>query len=128
MGKSNAQRQREWRERQKNLNVEEYRKKELDRVNAYKKRQNQTTFKAKHREATARWRESQREKEKESNPSLAQSPMIVDVSLMSKQSLGKAMKKVKNALPQSPRRKKVVVRALAASLDPIQQKRKTSHR
>ena len=55
--------------------------------------------------------------------------MIVNVSLMSKQYLGKAMKKVKNALPQSPRRKKVVVRALAASLDLIQQKKKkTSHR
>ena len=88
---------------------------------------NQTTFKAKHREATARWRESKREKEKESNSSLVQSPMIVDVSLMSKQRLGKAMKKVKNALPQSPRRKKVVVRVLVASLDLIQQKRKTSH-
>ena len=35
MGKSNAQQQREWRERQKNLNLEEYRKKELDRINAY---------------------------------------------------------------------------------------------
>ena len=56
--------------------------------------------------------------------------MIVNVSLMSKQYLGKAMKKVKNALPQSPRRKKVVVRALAASLDLIQRKKKkkTSHR
>ena len=62
MGKSNAQQQREWRERQKNLNLEEYRKKELDRINAYKKRQNQTTFKAKHREATAHWQESKREK------------------------------------------------------------------
>ena len=37
------------------------------------------------------------------------------------------MKKVKNALPRSPQRKKVVVRALAASLDLIEQKRKTSH-
>ena len=127
MGKSNAQCQGECRERQKNLNLEEYRKNELDRVNANKKRQNQTTFKAKHREATARWQESKRKKEKESNPSLVQSPMIVDLSLMSKQSLGKAMRKVKNALLQSPRRKKVVVRALAASLDLIQQKRKTSH-
>ena len=53
--------------------------------------------------------------------------MIVNVSLMSKQYLGKAMKKVKNALPQSPRRKKVVVRALAASLDLIQQKKKKRH-
>ena len=52
--------------------------------------------------------------------------MIVDVSFMSNQRLGKAMKKVKNALPQSPRRKKVVVRVLVASLDLIQQKRKTS--
>ena len=53
-------------------------------------------------EKQLRWRESKREKEKESNPALAQSPMIVNVLLMSKQSLGKAMNKVKNALPQSP--------------------------
>ena len=124
MGKSNAQWQREWSERQKNLNLEEYQKKELHRVNASDKRQSQTTFRAKDREATARWRESKREKKKEKNHSLAQRPMIVNVSLMSKQYLGKAMKKVKNALPQSPRRKKVVVRALAASLDLIQQKKK----
>ena len=75
-------------------------------------------------EKQLRWRESKREKEKESNPALAQSPMIVNVLLMSKQSLGKAMNKVKNALPQSPRRKKVVVRALATSLNLIQQKKK----
>ena len=105
MGKSNAQRQRDWSERQKNLNLEKYRKKELDRVNSSDKRQSQTTFTAKHREATARWRENKRKKEKEKNPSLAQRPMIVNVLLMSKQYLGKAMKKVKNALPQSPRRK-----------------------
>ena len=54
--------------------------------------------------------------------------MIVDDSLMSKQSLGKTMKNVKNALPQSPWRKKVVVRVLATSLDLIQQKGKASHR
>ena len=64
MGKSNAQWQREWSERQKNLNLEEYRKKELHRVNASDKRQSQTTFRAKDREATARWRESKREKKK----------------------------------------------------------------
>ena len=75
-------------------------------------------------EKQLRWRESKREKEKESNPALAQSPMIVNVLLMSKQSLGKAMNKVKNALPQSPRRKKVVVRALATSLNLIPQKKK----
>ena len=74
-------------------------------------------------EKQLRWRESKREKEKESNPALAQNPMIVNVLLMSKQSLGKAMNKVKNALPQSPRRKKVVVRALATSLNLIQQKK-----
>ena len=73
-------------------------------------------------EKQLRWRESKREKEKESNAALAQSPMIVNVLLMSKQSLGKAMNKVKNALPQSPRRK-VVVRALATSLNLIQQKK-----
>ena len=54
--------------------------------------------------------------------------MIVDDSLMSKQSLGKTMKNVKNALPQGPWRKKVVVRVLATSLDLIQQKGKASHR
>ena len=42
--------------------------------------------------------------------------------------LGKARKKVKNALPQNPQRKKIVETALAASLDLTQQKRKISHR
>ena len=46
MGKSNAQQQREWRERQKNLNLEEYRKKELDRINAYKTKSNNIQSKA----------------------------------------------------------------------------------
>ena len=43
-------------------------KKELDRVNGCKKRKNQTTFKAKHREATACWRESKKEKRKKVIP------------------------------------------------------------
>ena len=57
---------------QKNLNLKEYWKKELDR-NAHKKRQNQTIFKPKHREATACWQESIREKEKGINPYRAKS-------------------------------------------------------
>lgn len=112
MGKSNAQRQREWRERQKMFNLEEYRKKELDRVNNYKRKQNEKSFKAKHRLATNRWRENKRAMESEQNP-----PLQSDVSAMSRQSLGKAMKKVRNALPKSPRKSKAVVRALATSLD-----------
>ena len=126
MGKSNAQRQREWRERQKNFNLEEYRRKELDRVNAYKKKQNEKTFKAKHRQATSRWRENKRQLERENNPELENNPMVVDVSFMSRQSLGKAMKKVKNSLPKSPRKKKAVVQALATSMNLMQQKRQTS--
>ena len=47
-------------ERQKKNNLEAYRKKELDRVNAYKKKQNQSIFHAKHRDATHRWREGKK--------------------------------------------------------------------
>ena len=58
MGKSNAQRQKEWRERQHMFNCEEYRKKEIKRVNACKVKQNSATFKSKHRETTRKWREN----------------------------------------------------------------------
>ena len=59
MAKANVQRQKEWRERQKN-NLEEYQKKELDQLNAYKRKQNKIEFHAKHRDATHRWREGKR--------------------------------------------------------------------
>ena len=52
MGKTNAQRQNKWRARQKKNNLEGFCKKELDCINAYKKKQNQSTFCAKHRDAT----------------------------------------------------------------------------
>ena len=58
MAKANVQRQKEWRERQNNL--EEFQKKELDRLNAYNRKQNKTEFHAKHRDATHRWREGKR--------------------------------------------------------------------
>ena len=48
MGKSNAQRQREWHERQKMFNCQEYRKKEIEIVNAYKVKQNPANLKKKH--------------------------------------------------------------------------------
>ena len=51
IAKTNAQRQKEWRERQKKNNLEEYWKKELDQVNAYKRKQNKTEFHVEHRDA-----------------------------------------------------------------------------
>ena len=39
MAKTNAQRQKKWREKQKKNNLEEHQKKEFDRVNAYKRKQ-----------------------------------------------------------------------------------------
>ena len=57
---------KEWRERQKNLNFEEYQKKELysSLLNAHKKRQNQTALKAKHGEATTLARKQKRKRER----------------------------------------------------------------
>ena len=60
MVKSSEQRQQEWRERQKRNNLEEYRAKELHRVQSYKGRENQSTFCQKHHEATRRWHEGKK--------------------------------------------------------------------
>ena len=54
MGKTHAERQREWQERQKRDNLEEYRRKELERVENYEIKQNPNTFKYKHREVVRR--------------------------------------------------------------------------
>ena len=108
MAKSNAQRQREWREKQKAYNLEEYRKKELHRVKKYKEKQNVHTRKQKQRDATRRWRE---------NKKATLTPEI--------QSPGKALKKVNKSLPQSPRKKVAVVKALAKSFQLVTEKKKT---
>ena len=60
IGKSNAQRQREWCERQKMFNREECKKKEIERVNAYKVKQNLANFKKKHMEATRKQSENKK--------------------------------------------------------------------
>ena len=56
MVKSNVWRQIEWPKRQKMFNCEEYRKKEIERVNKCKVKQNPVNFKKKHSEATRKWR------------------------------------------------------------------------
>ena len=100
MAKSNKQRQREWRERQKRNNLEGYRAKELHRIQSYKSHQNQSTFCQKHREATRRWCEGKK--------ILQGTPANISPAKMSQQSLGKAVKRITKALPKSPSKKKVL--------------------
>ena len=49
-----------WREREKRNNLEEYRVKELNRVQSYKSHQNQSLFRQKHHEATCHWCEGKK--------------------------------------------------------------------
>ena len=115
MAKTNAQRQKEWRERQKKNNLEEFRKKELDRVNAFKRKQNKTKFCAKHRDATHRWREGKRvNNDNQTNHTPLESSE--STKIMSRQSLGKAMKRLKRVLPKSPSKHQYVIRTLAESM------------
>ena len=58
MVKANALIQNEGGERQKEMTWKNF-KKELERVTLYKCQKHQTTFRAKHRDATYRWREQQ---------------------------------------------------------------------
>ena len=51
--------------------------------------------------------------------------MLVNVTSMTKQTLGKALKKVNKSLPQSPRKKVAVVKALAKSFQLVTEKKKT---
>ena len=82
-------------ERQKKNNLEEYRKKELDWVNAYKKKQKKKTeFHAKHRDATHRWTEGKRiHNDNQINHTPSESSK--STKIVSHQSLGKAMKRLK---------------------------------
>ena len=94
MGKSNAQRQREWHERQKMFNCQEYRKKEIEIVNAYKVKQNPANLKKKHQEATRKWRANEKAAT-ESNLNDQALPQTASNSpVMRKQSHGKALKQI----------------------------------
>ena len=94
MAKSNKQRQQEWREQQKRNNLEEYRAKELHQVQSYKSRQNQSMLCQKHCEATGHWHEGKK--------ILQGTPANISAAKMSRQSLGKAVKRVTKALSKSP--------------------------
>ena len=107
MLKSNKQRQREWRERQKRNNLEDYIAKELNQVQSYKSCQNQSTFFQKHCEATHHCCEGKK--------ILQGTPANISPAKMSWQSLGKAVKHTTKALSKSPSKKKSVVCALAKS-------------
>ena len=94
-------------EQQNRNNLEEYRAKELQRVQSYKSHQNQSTFRQKHHEATCRWHEGKK--------ILEGTPTNISPAKMSSQSLGKAVKCVTKALTKSPSKEKSVVCALAKS-------------
>ena len=105
MAKSNKQRQWEWREWQKRNNLEEYRAKELHRVQSYKSHQNQSTFLQKHHEAPGHWHECKR--------ILQGTPVNISPAKVSQESLGNIVKHVTKALPKSPSKKESVVCAFA---------------
>ena len=120
MAKANVQRQKEWRERQNNL--EEFQKKELDRLNAYNRKQNKTEFHAKHRDATHRWREGKRINN-DNQTNHTPSEFSKSTKIMSHQSLGKATKRLKRVLPKSLSKRQYVVRTLAESMTIVQKEK-----
>ena len=102
-------------ERQKKNSLGEYQKKELDLENAHKRKQNKTEFYAKHRDATRQWREGKRiNNDNQKNHTPLESSN--SIKIMSCQSLGKAMKRLKRVLPKSPSKHQYVVRTLAESM------------
>ena len=122
IAKTNAQRQKEWRERQKKNNLEEYWKKELDQVNAYKRKQNKTEFHVEHRNANRQWREAKRiNNDNQTNHTPSESSK--STKIMSSQSLGKAMKRLKRVLPKSPSNHQYVVRTLAESMTIVEKEK-----
>ena len=79
MGKTNVKRQTEWQERQKHDNLEEYRRKELERVKNYEIKQNPNTFKCKHCEAVRRWHRNKQVVQENTSP--MRNTMVVQLPL-----------------------------------------------
>ena len=118
-------RDREWWERQTRDNLEEYRRKELERIKNCKIKQNPNTFKCKHREAVRRWHINKHVFQKNSFHTAHTHSCLATPKLW-KQSIGKAVEKVDKVLPKSPCKKKVIVRVLAKSMGLIS-KEKNKH-
>ena len=108
--------------RQKNNNLEEYRKKELDQVNSYKRKQNKTEFHVEHRDANRQWREAKGiNNDNQTNHTPSESSK--STKIMPSQSLGKAMKRLKRVLPKSPSNHQYVVRTLAESMTIVEKEK-----
>ena len=101
------------------FNCEEYRKKEIERVNAHKVKKKNSNFEEKHREATRKWRENKKAATESNLNNQALPQTATNSPVIHKQSLGKALKHVKNVLPGSPSKKKIVVKKLAESMGTI---------
>ena len=87
----------------------------MERVNAYKVKQNPANFKKKHREETRKWGGNKKAATESDLNDQALPQTVTNSPVTRKQSLEKALKRVKNVLPGSPSKKKIV-KELAESM------------
>ena len=107
MAKTNAERQRAFRERQKEkVGLQEYRRRDAARKREQSKSEE---YKAKHRLKMRAWGEKQKQQLNEPHTTTASSPK----AYTRQSSMNRAMLRVKATLPKSPRKRKSVVKMLA---------------
>ena len=123
MGKSHAQRQKEYRERLKEQNPEMYLKQDQDRKRIQRDALRKTT---KYKAYKAKDRMQKRKQKKSvtatsasavSSPSHS-SPLAISSSFSSKQLLGKATARATRTLPKSPQKKAQILLHLVSHLSP----------
>ena len=91
-------------------------------MNAYQRKQNKTEFRAKHRDASHRWREGKRiNNDNQTNHTPSESSK--STKIVSHQSLGKAMKRLKRVLAKSPSKCQYVVTTLAESMTIVEKEK-----
>ena len=117
MAKTAAERQRAYRQRRKNDEGFKQHERERKRLERLKKKSTQTKLEAQvEREKAKERQRRQRMRLKACHIPSQQSP-----AYKSRQSFGKAMKKVIKALPSSPRKKSAIIPTLSVKMD-FQQK------
>ncbi|XP_060754349.1 uncharacterized protein LOC132865864 isoform X2 [Neoarius graeffei] len=123
MAKTAAERQMAYRQRKKNDEGFQRKERERKRLERLKKKSTQTLLEANIEREKAKKRQQRRRmrlKTCQTVPS-QQSPVY-----KSRQSFGKAMKRVINALPSSPRKRSAIVHTLSVKLDFHCEKKRTS--
>ena len=111
MGKPGAVRQKEYEARQRSVDVEKFLKKQREKKRL--QRQRLKTDGKKYEATLKKDRERKRLKSRDQTASTS-----ADSSFLSRQSLGKAIKRITEKIPKSPGKKKEVLTKIIATLSP----------